>query len=223
MKASKLYKIITTLTLLVPVPVYMFILATIYNIHPDYQIKAEFDTISVHEIEDEYFITTTDLNAVIDGVVVYTQDYGYGIYITEKDIIKINKDYYSYIYVEKEEINKLVDIKKFEIQKKESYNIPLVIFISLAGIGIGASIIFKKMQFHKEKPRLAAFVALLTGTIFLYIINTIVANLLGVFIMMTLSWGAYCIEYLVYQGKIDKEKGDRAESDLIRALKEGLK
>ncbi len=221
-KNSKLLeKVIKSLTLILPIPIYLFIMATIYNIHEDVNIQAQFDTISVIHVEDEHFITSTDENAKYEGV-VEINDGKVGVFIHDNYIIKINKDYYGYKYNEKEDTWALEDIKKFEIRKKQSYNIPLVVFISIAGGLMAAGIISGKMQLYKTKPRLATFIALLTTTVILYIINTFVANILGIFIVITATWGTYSLEYLYFDNKDTGKKQEDKESELIRKLREGL-
>jgi hypothetical protein len=54
------------------------------------------------------------------------------------------------------------------------------------------------------------------------VIDVLVSNLLFVFLIATISWGAYCIEYLIDKGLIDEETGKKAESETIKALKEAL-
>lgn len=218
-KGKIIYKLVTMFTLFVPLPLYLFLVATLFSINPDYIIYTNIDNVQVIEYyEDEettYFITTLN-NATMDGVVEY-RDNKYGIIIDSEDIIKIDKNYYS--YVEKDNVMQLVDIRKFELQKQQSYKIPVSFFISLFGVLIVILIIQGKMQWHKKHPRLAAFISLLTITVVLYILNSIIGNILGVFVVATASWAIYCLEYLVYQGKIDNNEKEKKESEILKALK----
>ena len=221
-KGNLIYKIVTSITLLVPLPLYLFLSATLFSIVPDYVINAKIDTISVFNSNDEYFITTSDKTASISGLVVYNEDYdSYGIYIDSEDIIKIDGNYYSYI--EKDGSNQLVDIKKFEIQKQTTYKLPLSFFISLFGVLMVVLIMQGKMQWHKKYKRLATFIALLSVTVVLFVINTIVSNVLNIFLVSTVSWAIYCIEYMVAKGKIDKSQSEKQESDLLDTLRGLLK
>lgn len=194
-------------------------MATLFSITPDYIVYTSIENVEVLEfVEDEnivYFLTTKD-NAKMDAVVEFRND-KYGIIIEKDNIIKIGKDFYSYIM--HEEKMQLLDIKKFEIQKQQSYKIPLSFFISLFGVLIVVLIIQGKMKWHKKHPRAAVFVSLLTVTVILYILNTILGNILGVFIVATASWAIYCLEYLVYQGMLDEKDKDNKENEIIRALK----
>ena len=212
-----IYKITTALTLIVPLPLYLFLMATLFNINPDYIIYTEIENVEVLELEDgSFFITTTD-NAKIDGVVEFNNG-KYGIVITEEDIIKIDRNYYSYV-VNEEKVRELVDIKKFEIQKQQSYKLPISFFISLFAVLIVLGIIQGKMQWHKKHPRVAVLVALLTGTVILFILNSIIGGILGVFATATASWAVYCLEYLFYQNTLDEKDKANKESEILRALK----
>lgn len=215
-----IYKITSAITLFVPLPLYLFLMATLFNITPDYIIYTQIENVEVIEIieteEVSFFITTTD-NSKIDGVVEF-HDGQYGIYISGEDIIKIDKNYYSYVLNE-EEVRELLDIKKFELQKQQSYKIPLTFFISLLGVGIVLLIIQGKMKWHKKYPRIAVLIALLTGTVILFILNTIIGGILGVFAVATASWAVYCLEYTFYQGSLDAKDKDNKESEILRALK----
>lgn len=214
-----IYKIITALTLLVPLPLYLFLMATLFNINPDYIIYTKIENVEVIELEDSsFFLTTTD-NAKIDGVVEFKNN-KYGIVITEEDIIKIDKNYYSYVEnKDNDNVRELMDIKKFEIQKQQSYKIPTTFFISLFAVVIVVLIIQGKMQWHKKHPRLAVLVALLTGSVILFILNSIIGSILGVFVVATGSWAVYCLEYLVYQNSLDEKEKEKKENEILRALR----
>lgn len=224
-KGNLIYKIITSITLFLPIPMYLFLSATLFNITPNYVINAKIDTISVFHVGDEYFITTSDKTATIDGLLAYNEDYDtYGIYITlGDDIIKIDKGYYSYVHHQNNDTYELVDIKKFEVQKQTSYKLPLSFFISLGGVLIAVLIIQGKMQWHKKHKRLATLISLLSFTVLMLVINTIVSNVLNIFLVATTSWAIYCLEYLVVKGKIEKKKAEKQESDLLDTLRGLLK
>ena len=221
-----LYKLITAITLFVPVPIYMFLAATILNIHPDYILYTTIENVEiVTYVEQEkdktietYFLTTKD-NATIDGIVEF-KDGKYGIYIEEDDIIKIDNNFFSYI-IKDEKVGKreLVNIKKYELQKQQGYKIPLSFMISLFGVLMVVLIIQGKMQWYKKHPRIAALIALLSVTVVLFILNTIISNILNVFIIATVSWGLYCLEYTIQQGKIEDKQKESKESELVRLLK----
>ena len=126
---------------------------------------------------------------------------------------KVENNYYN---------NDLTDIKKLEIQKETSYKLPLAFFISLMGVGIVALIISGKMQLYKKYPRISTLIGLLTGTIILYVMNIIVSNIFNVFLIATVSWAVYCLEYMIKEGIINKDIAEKEENDLIETLKKGV-
>jgi Ca2+/Na+ antiporter len=103
-----------------------------------------------------------------------------------------------------------------------SYKIPIAFMISALGIGIVFLVIQKKMELYKTYPRMSALVALITGTLVLLVINTIVSNLLGVFMIATISWAVYCLEYMAKENIISEENGKKTESDLLGSLRKAL-
>lgn len=209
-KSKLIYKIVTIITLAVPLPVYLFLTATLFNIIPDYRI----DNVEVAEVTvADNFMYTTNTDAILDGVVVYSNG-NYGFEVDEDDIVLIDGDYYNY---------KLEDIKKLELQKQTSYKLPIAFIISLLGVGIVALILSKKMQLYKKYPRVSALLTLGVVTLILFIINTIVSNVLNVFIIATISWGLYCIEYAVKTNAISHDVAEKTENDLISTLREALK
>ena len=223
-KGSTLYKIIVVLTLALPVPIYLFLSAVLFKIVPDFTINATIETIEVEQTGDKWFVYSTDTNASYGGLVVFNFSISkYGLSITSDDIIKIDGDYYKYDKNDDTGIFEWTDIKKFEIQKTLSYKLPISFLISLVGLGIVASVIAGKMKVFSKYPRISALGALLAGTVILSIINLIIDNLLGVFLVATISWAVYCIEHFVYTGKISKSAAEEKVSKLEQALKEELK
>lgn len=220
MKSKVIYKLISTLTLVLPLPIYLILSATIFNIKPDYTIQnVEIANLSVFSKDDEYFIVSDNKDAIFYGTMAYDVDLDtYVLVIEEDDIIKVGRDFYSYDL----EKGELIDIKKFELEKQQSYKIPLSVIISLGAVLIVVLVIQKKMDVYKKYPRTATFVALLTGTIVLYIMNTIVGNILNVFMIATTSWGAYCLEYMIYTGTAKSKTDAKKENDIIGALKKAL-
>ena len=216
---SKL-KIVKLLTLVIPLPVYLFLMATLFSITPDYIINTEIERVSVSAYEEDYFIYTDDLEASMSGLIVYNAELEvYGIVIEEEDIIKIDKDYYSYTLNE-DGIRELVDIKKFAIQQEQSYKIPVSVFISLIGVLIVVLIVTKKLKWHEDHPKGAVFIALFTTTVILWILNTIIGGILGVFTVATISWGLYLLEDMIEKGALSNKEAEKVESDLLKALKE---
>ena len=83
-------------------------------------------------------------------------------------------------------------------------------------------VISGKMNWQKEHPRLAVLIALISGTLVLAVINTIVSNLLGVFIVASISWGLYYLEWLWKNNKITIKDKTNIEASLLREIKEKI-
>ena len=60
--------------------------------------------------------------------------------------------------------------------------------ISVIATIIVVLIISGKMNLHKKYPKSATFIALLSATIFLGVINAIIGNIFAVFIVATISY-----------------------------------
>ena len=211
-KNRLIYKIITIITLAVPLPLYLFLSATLFNITADIEIK-HVTSADIVIVDD--FGYTNNQDAIYSGVTVY-ENGQYGFFVDEETIIKVDDGYFSYID------NELMDIKKLSLQKEMSYKIPIAFMISALGVGIVFLVIQKKMELYKKYPRMSALIALTTGTLVLLVINTIVSSLLGVFMIATISWAIYCLEYMTKENFISSEDGKKTESDLLNSLKKAL-
>lgn len=219
-KAKNIWRIVKILTLALPLPVFLFLSATVFSIEADYEIYAEYDTIDTAEVGEMVYIFSWDETALYNGLTTITHDYGVVMIIEEGDIIKIDGGYYS--YTEIDGVRGLQDVKRFAIQQEQSYKLPISFFISIAGALVVALIVQKKMSWHKEHPKGAVLIALITGTAILFVIQLIVSNVLGVFVVATVSWGAYLLEDMVTQGMMSEEQKQKTESDLLQALKKAL-
>jgi len=218
-KANLIYKIITMITLIAPLPVYMFLSATLFNIIPDYTINnVDASEVIVVELDEYTFIYTDSAEAIYDGVVVQNEG-NYGFYVDEEDIIKIDKEFYSYNIEE----NALIDVEKFEMQKQTSYKIPITVFITAIGVGIVFLIVQRKMEWYKKYPRISVLIALALGTAILYVLNTIIGNILNVFLIATIEWAVYLLEYMTKNNLISGTVAKKEENDILSQLNKALK
>lgn len=218
-----LNKIIMGITLIVPTIAYLFIIAVYGNVEYDYIVENRKNTYEIVEVNSRLFLY--DLNGdttFLKGKVEYsTHREAYGVYLELDDIIKLNKMLH---VVEKDTSGMLVinEIKYNEINKRESYKFSTAFIVSIIGIGIVALIISGKMQWQKKYPIIATFVALLTGTMILGLINTIVGSLFNVFLIFTISFGIFGIEYYLYNNKNknvkEKELVDKKQKELENML-----
>lgn len=207
----------------IPLPLYLFLSATLFNITPTQKIiGAKIDEINLIVQEDEGFIYTDNQEAIMSGNVAYNEVLAkYGFYIDETSIIQVGFKYYGMVLEENQYV--LTDIETMEIQRQQQYKLPLSFFISIASILIVILVVQGKMQWHKTYPRLATFIALLTGTVILTIIKSIVGDIQYVFLIATTSWGMYCLEYLYYTNKITSKQLAKTQSTLVSELENRLK
>ena len=207
MKSKTIYKIITTITLIAPVSIYLFLSATLFNIDADITIK---NAVVSDLIVDGSFIYTNNENVVYNGSIA-SQDNHYGFYVDEDTIIKTDDGYFNY---------ELEEISALTIRKEMSYRLPIAFIVSAFGIGIAYLIISKRMQWYKSYPRVSALVGLITITLVFWMLDIIIGNMMYVFLVATLSWAMYCVEYMFNQGLINDKDKAKSDSDLLRTLKE---
>ena len=218
---KKLYNILTSVTVVLPTVVYLYLSATILNIQYDYVATFDKDVV-VSYYEWNYteqptlFYFSATREATFEGDVEWNNTYkAYGLYLKEGDILKENKDFR---IVERNADTReleLVDINKFAIQTKESINLPVATMISIFAAVVVIMIKTGKMGFLKKYRRLSVFLSLLIGTLILYGIDMIVSNMLNVFLVALASWTVYCIEYLVAMG-FDKDKRLEEKEKLLK-------
>lgn len=219
-KQNAIYKLIIALTLILPTSLYVLFTSLLVSIEPDVITNAKIDDLSVVYLDDGAFVYDDTQEHYFNGFVVFNEDIGaYGVRVGADIILKAKGGYYSYDI----ESQELKDISKREMNLQKGTKIPLGVMFSIFATLLVALIIGGKMEWQKKKPRLAAFIALLTTTIILYIINSIIGGMLGVFVMATISWGLYSVEYLFAQNIINKKERDDVEQKLVGALKTALK
>jgi len=207
-------KIFKILSVILPLPVYLFLSATLFSIEPTHIIQnAEFDEISLYTFEDEYFIYTDNQEAILGGVVTYNPVLGkYGFEIDKDSIVRVGYKFYGL------EDDNLIDIKQFEIEKRQSYAFPLSFFITLASVLIVVLITQRKMQWHKKYPLLAVNLALLTGYVILLIIDTMVGDIKNVFLIAWISSSIYGISQLLENNIISSRQSSQLQSAILEDL-----
>lgn len=213
------YKILTIVTLILPM-VSFILISTITNQTYDAEIYLyEESSVIDFNVEDNTFYVSSE-NASYSGYIVpYNEDYA--VLIEENEIVKIEREYYTPYFDTETQEYQLTNIKDIPPTPQKTNNWVISV-ASLVAIGLVALIIGGKMDVLKKHPRASAFVTLLVITLILWGLNSIISDMLYVFIVATGSWGGYCIEYLVHKGTISKADGDKAQSTLKQALKEAL-
>lgn len=209
------YKILKIITLIIPTSLLLVIQAIFFNITPDLIINKTVEQTFVKPYDDAYFIYSTTDATFKGGYVIYFEG-NFGAVIEEDTIIKMDGKYYQY---NGEMFQTVEMVRKAE---QQAYRLPLTFFISLFGAFVVGLIIMGKMKIFKTYPKTSVLVTLLTVTLCLYIIDTIVSNLLHVFITATISWAMYCLIDYIEQGKLSETSGAVKESALLSELKKAL-
>jgi len=215
-KSNILYKLLVGATFILPTSIYLIISALFFNITPDITFyDLELGDLSVYIVEDDLYavkgFTTANGHIIVDNGETYAL-------IKSDEIIKIGWRFYMIDLVD----NTPTILERKLVEQETSYRVPIAVFISIFGVAIAGLIISNKMKIYKTRPRLATWITLFTTTITLALINLFVSNMLGVFIMVLISWTIYCIEYLYVQGKISGDNKNKEESYLLGALKKAL-
>lgn len=209
-KSLTVYNIISSLTLILPITVYLILMATIFKIQPDMVMSAEFDNVIIEEYENNYLIYS-DLDTTFKGGnVIYHNDMIKAV-ISKKDIVKLDNGFY--------QINDkgvLADVSKKEVENTKASYITFTVVVGLVASLIVILIIKGKMEWHKKYKRTAVLISLVLGTVILYVMDLIVGHFFWVFLVFTLSWIAYMIEYGFYKGKIDEVTRDKLREEIKR-------
>ena len=205
------YKILVALTFLLPMS--SFILYSAFT-KTDYQATIyNASEINVSTYDEGFIVYSNE--ASYDGYLV-PYNGSYALYLEEGDIVKVGREFYTI----HEGVWKNFDDVPVPMEKSNDITSGIVITI---GIMIVVLIIGGKMDLLKSHPRASVMFSLVLGTLILWGINSIVTDLLSVFVVATASWGAYLIEYGIHQGAIDEKTGEAKQTKLITELKELVK
>ena len=246
-KWGLLYKIVSASTLVLPISITL-VVSAIWS-KPSAEVIVMFDTPSeVSEVEQlsDYFVFASydkDTNYLFANTEQdITYDFYYADFTTYDRTMIIDEETpspFEVYLVETEEyirfigndIDEIVEINLEEgiatpskvgnVNIETGNKVSLAFIISVIATLIVVAIISGKMRLHRKYPKSATFIALLGATIIIGVINTIIGNILTVFIVATISWGAYCLENYYYNTNIvEQTSQQRKTSDLAKALRE---
>lgn len=228
-KKSKLplNKILTISTVVLPTFVYLIINALFFSVTPD----VTFHDVEITDLkvitqqDDTYFVYAEKVDYSVDGTLVRVLDDKLGVVIDKETIINIGFKYYNYDLVKTEnedgttlEEMKFVNVKVELLKEKTSKTIPITIIIGMVGVAIASLIVFKKMHYALRYPRVSVLIALSIITGVLYLIDMVVGSLLSVFLVFTISWVIYMIEYAVLNGNVAEKEAQKFQSKLMQEL-----
>ncbi len=216
MKKKLIYKIISGLTLVLPLSVYLIVMATVFRISHHARIYANHNEVTlVERIGSQYILVDENVGDFSargqwrDGEIL--------ISIAENEIFLFNDGYFTLINAE------WADADKAAAKENTTWKLPFTVGVIIFGILIVALVISGKMEFHKKFPRVATLISLGLGTLILTGISLIVNNLADVFLIATLSWAVYMIEHAIYKGVVSGEKVKEIKSVLDNELDDALK
>ena len=223
-KNKIVYNIVSFLTLAIPVPVYLIVMSCVFSITPNYTIAEtslasvkENAVVEVVELEDDKSINylkfdNTKLDYTISGDTVTIEDNFTILTFDDSTIILIKDEGYFKLTLSETNVLTWNNYSKELIEKEMNYKIPISVTISLLAMVIIALLVFRKMDFAKKHPRLSVLLSLGLGTGILVVLETIITSMTDVFLVATLTWLAYCVEYIIYNRKtlfnttIDKDE-----------------
>lgn len=220
---TKLVRLLQATTMTIPLLVYIWLSATLFNVKVD--VVMEMTGTNIHQ-EHHYeelgrvFIYTINSDAkYIGGVVEFNSDVRqYGVYLKDGGVIKINKDFYGINYNEETKKLEMVEFSAFKISQKESVSFPVSVFISALTILIVVLVVGGKMKWFMKHKKLGVLISLSLGTVVLYGINLIVSNMFTVFWMSTILWVIVMIEDAVFLGLKKDSDVDSLKDDLVKLL-----
>lgn len=225
-KFTLLQKIIFGATLLVPIIGYLLISSLLTTLPVDYEIKYETKTYTVYHVEADNLLFIADDFGNIEwtiGQVVYNRSVQkYGIELEVDDTIRINKDNMKVKVIDGR--LEIAEMTKQDLAQYQDSSLGATFFISLLGIAIIVLIVSGKMNLQKSHPVLATLLALAAGTVVLLIINVVVSGLVDVFVIFTLSWLGFTLEYYYFKMKgksnAEQERYFRKIQELDDAIEE---
>jgi len=215
MKSKKLYKLLTGLTLILPISIFLLVSAITGQTY-DAEVFVENDAVIEFNAYDEGYIVKAEKASYNGYLMPYNEEYA--LYIEDNDVVKVGREYFTPHFnndTQEYELTNLNDIP-IEPQKSSRWFVSVA---SIVALGIVALIIGGKMDLLKKRPRLSALVSLIVLTAILYGLNSIIGDMLTVFLVATASWFGYCLEYAVHTNLISSKQADKAQAELLDGLK----
>ena len=215
MKSKTIYKILTTLTLILPISIFL-IISAITGQSYDAEVFIENDAVIEFSVYDEGYIVKAEKASYNGYLIPYNEDYV--LYIEKDDIVKIDNDYFTPYFNDETQVWEFTNFNDIPVAPQQTSKW-VVSIASVVALGLVALIIGGKMDLLKKHPRISALVTLIVLTAILYGLNSIITDMLNVFVVATVSWFAYCLEYAINKGIISSNEADKTQADLLRGLK----
>ena len=212
---KNLYKLLVALTFILPISSFM-IYSAITGQTYDAEVYIENDAVINFSEYDEGYVVYSIKASYSGYLVPYNEDYA--LYIEDDDIVKIDNEYFTPYFNEETQAYEFTNFDDIPVEPQKTQRW-MISVASLVALGIVALIIGGKMDVLKSHPRLSALITLGVMTAILYGLNSIISDMLWVFVIATGSWFAYCLEYLVQNGLLTSKKAEQTQDEILKGLK----
>ena len=231
-KKKLLFKIIGAMTLALPISITLVVSAIWSKPTPDYVITFN-DALAVDlETSNEKVVITEhdDKNKALviafDEFTFYNIDFTYYDKIIDGKYIVKNKSYIRFLSDDFDNVLEIIDGDPFiKLDKVSHINIQtgnklsLSLIVSIIATLVVVGIISGKMKLHRKYPKSATFIALLSATIIIGVIKAIIGSIFTVFVVATISWGAYCLEDAYFKSLQPVSESQQQQNALIDELR----
>lgn len=231
-KKKLLFKIIGAMTLALPISITLVVSAIWSKPTPDYVITfndalaVDLETINEKVVITEHDDKNKALAISFDEFTFYNIDFTYYDKIIDGKYIVKNKSYIRFLsddfdkvleIIEGDSFIKLDKVSHINIQTGNKLSLSLIVSIIATLVVVG--IISGKMKLHRKYPKSATFIALLSATIIIGVINAIIGSIFTVFVVATISWGAYCLEDAYFKSLQPVNEAQQKQNALIDELR----
>ena len=231
-KKKLLFKIIGAMTLALPISITLVVSAIWSKPTPDYVITfndalaVDLETINEKVVITEHDDKNKALAISFDEFTFYNIDFTYYDKIIDGKYIVKDKSYIRFLSDDFDNVLEIIDGDPFiKLDKVSHINIQtgnklsLSLIVSVIATLVVVGIISGKMKLHRKYPKSATFIALLSATIIIGVINAIIGSIFTVFVVATISWGAYCIEDAYFKSLQPVNESQQKQNALIDELR----
>lgn len=234
-KKKLLFRIIGAMTLALPISITLVVSAIWSKPTPDYVVTfsdalaVDLETINEKVVVEQHDEKNIALAITLDDFTFFNTDFTYYDKIIDGKYIVKDKSYIRFLSDDFDKVLEIVKIEHgepiFKLDKVSHINIQtgnklsLSFIVSVIATLIVVGIISGKMKLHRKYPKSATFIALLSSTILLGVLNAIIGNILTVFIVATISWGAYCLEDAYFKSLQPVDETEKKQNALIDELR----
>ena len=231
-KKKLLFKIIGAMTLALPISITLVVSAIWSKPTPDYVITfndalaVDLETINEKVVITEHDDKNKALVIAFDEFTFYNIDFTYYDKIIDGKYIIKDKSYIRFLSDDFDKVLEIIDgdplikldkVSYINIQTGNKLSLSLIVSIIVTLVVVG--IISGKMRLHRKYLKSATFIALLNATILIGVINAIIGSIFTVFVVATISWGAFCIEDAYFKSLQPVSESQQQQNALIDELR----